>query len=145
MARKQVEVVINDPASRDYNRRYVLTEMPASQGEKFAARCFLALAKSGAEIPADVRNAGMAGLAVVGFQMLAGLEFADAAALMDEMMGCVQYAYDPSNAGAVRPLIEIDIEEVATRVRLRSEVFTLHTGFSLADVPSMLTQAPATT
>lgn len=140
--RKQIEVVINDPASRDNGRRYVLTEMPASQAEKFAARCFLALARSGAEIPTDVRSAGMAGLAVVGFQMLAGLAFADASALMDEMMGCVQYSYDPSNAAAVRPLAEVDIEEVATRVRLRSEVFTLHTGFSLGDVPSMLTSAP---
>ncbi len=142
MARKQAEVVVSDPASRDYGKRYVLTEMPASQAEKFAARCFLALARSGAEVPADIASAGMAGLAVVGFHMLAGLDFAEASVLMDEMMGCVQYGYEPTNAAATRPLIEVDIEEVATRARLRSEVFTLHTGFSLADVPSMLTSAP---
>ncbi len=140
--RKQIEVTINDPLSRDNGRRYVLTEMPASQAEKFAARCFLALAKSGAEVPQDVRSAGMAGLAIVGFQMLAGLNHADAFALMDEMMGCVQYAYEPSNAAALRSLMEIDIEEVATRARLRSELFTLHTSFSLAGVQSMWTSAP---
>lgn len=142
MARKQAEVVVNDPGSRDHGRRYVLTEMPASQAEKFAARCFLALAKSGAEVPQDIQSAGMAGLAILGFQMLTGLQFAEASILMDEMMTCVQYGYDSTNPAATRALIEQDIEEVATRARLRSEVFTLHTGFSLADVPSMLTSAP---
>lgn len=139
MARQQIEVVVNDPASRDLGRRYVITEMPASQAEKFAVRCFLALARSGKEIPEDVRAAGMAGLAVIGFNMLAGLDFAEASVLMDEMMGCVQYQYDATNAAALRPLNEVDVEDVSTRVRLRSEIFTLHTGFSLPDVQSMWT------
>lgn len=136
--RRQAEITVNDPASRDNGRRYLLTEMPASQAEKFAARCFLALAKSNVNIPEDIKSAGMAGLAVVGFQMLSGLSFGDAESLMDEMMTCVQYSYDAKNPAAVRALIEEDIEEVSTRVRLRSEVFTLHTGFSLADAQSKL-------
>lgn len=144
MARQQIEVVVSDPASRDVGRRYVVTEMPASQAEKFAVRCFLALARSGKEIPEDVQAAGMAGLAIVGFNMLAGLDFGEASVLMDEMMTCVQYQYDPSNAAALRPLNEVDIEDVATRVRLRSEIFTLHTGFSLPDVRSMWTPGKPT-
>lgn len=141
MPRKTTEVKIDDPNSRDHGRLYFLTEMPASRAEKWAARAFLALSKGNPEIPEDIQKGGMAGLAVVGFQMLAGLNFAEAEVLLDEMMTCVQYVPDPKNPAGLRRLIEDDIDEVSTRVRLRSEVFTLHTGFSLAVVPSMLISA----
>ncbi len=141
MPRKTTEVKIDDPASRDHGRLYFLTEMPASRAEKWAARALLALSKGNPNIPEDIEKTGMAGLAVVGFQMLAGLDFAEADALMDEMMTCVQYVPDPARPETLRRLMEDDVDEVATRVRLRSEVFTLHTGFSLAAVPSMLISA----
>lgn len=143
MPRKTTEVKIDDPNSRDHGRLYFLTEMPASKAEKWAARAFLALSKGNPAIPEDIQKGGMAGLAVVGFQMLAGLEFAEAEVLLDEMMTCVQFVPDPARPETVRRLMEDDVDEVSTRVRLRSEVFTLHTGFSLAAVPSMLISAMA--
>jgi hypothetical protein len=42
------------------------------------------------------------------------------------MMGCVQFV---SSAGHVRALQESDVEEVATLLALRGEVFKLHTDF----------------
>lgn len=139
--RKTTEVKIDDPTSRDHGRLYFLTEMPASRAEKWAARAFLALSNGNPEIPEDIQKGGMAGLAVVGFQMLAKLNFAEAEVLLDEMMTCVQFVPDPKRPETLRRLLEDDIDEVSTRVRLRSEVFTLHTGFSLAAVPSMLISA----
>ena len=50
--------------------------------------------------------------------------------LLDEMMGCIQYA--PS-ANIKRPLIEDDIEEVTTRLQLRKAVWNLHLDFFLTE------------
>lgn len=130
MARRDVLITI-DADGRDKGRVYKITEMSASQAEMWAARLLLAMAKSGVDLPSDIASAGMAGVAAAGVRALAGIDYADAKPLLDEMMGCVSYVPEPSVPSRVRGLIEDDIEEVATRVRLRMEVFKLHTGFSL--------------
>lgn len=141
MGRKTTEVHITDEG-RDKDKVYVLTEMSASQAERWAMRAFLALARGGVDIPENIADAGMAGVAMVGLKALGGMSDADALALMDEMFTCVQIKPDPVGApGLVRKLVENDIEEIATRVRLRMEVFTLHTGFSMAGVLSRLSPA----
>lgn len=118
---------------RDKDKRFLITEMPATPSEKWAARAFLALAHAGIDIPDELRGAGMAAIAIVGITALSRVSWAEAEPLLDEMMACVQ-SVQPA---ITRPLIEEDIEEVATRVWLRGEVFELHTGFSLADIISM--------
>lgn len=143
MGLKTATVQIADPGSRDHGRMYLLTEMPATQAEKWATRAFLALTRSGVEIPEDIRAAGMAGIAALGFHMLGGLRFEDVEPLMDEMMGCVQIIPDPK-VSLPRKLVESDIEEVKTRFKLRVEVFTLHTSFSWPDVVSMLNSTSTT-
>lgn len=135
MARK-VKTVVITAEGRDVGKTFVLTEMSASRVEKWATRALLALSRSGTELPEDVKDAGLAGIAVLGLRALSGIEYHEAEALLDEMFQCVQVQPSP---GIIRPLIEDDIEEVSTRVTLRSEVFTLHTGFSIADVDLKLT------
>lgn len=135
MARKTLAVQI-DTEGRDKGKVYFLTEMPASQGEWWAIRVFLAMARNNVDVPDDIRDQGMAGLAIIGFKALGGMTPHDAKPLLDEMMACVQIIPDPSKPNVIRALIEDDIEEVTTRVRLRREVFTLHTGFSFPDAPS---------
>ena len=44
---------------------------------------------------------------------------------------------DPSKPHVVRNLIEEDIEEITTRLKLRGEVWKLHTGFLKAVAPSI--------
>ncbi|WP_444859382.1 hypothetical protein [Serratia sp. (in: enterobacteria)] len=44
-------------------------------------------------------------------------------------MTCVQAVPNPADKTVVRPLIEADIDEVATRLNLRAEVFKLHVDF----------------
>ena len=121
---------------RDKGQVFVIEEMPASQAEKWAARAFIALAKSGVDVPEDIASAGFAGLAVLGLRALGGIDFALAEPLMDEMFQCIRIAESPS---FVRNLTEDDIQEVATRLQLRAEVFALHTGFSMAGAGSQST------
>lgn len=132
MARK-TKVSVVPLEGRDKGKHFLITEMPASQAEKWAARAIFALGRAGVEMPPDMMGAGMGLIAVFGIQAIAQLRFEDAEPLMDEMFGCVQAMPDPKTPAIMRPLIEDDIEEVGTRAWLRSEVIELHTGFSIAD------------
>ena len=132
MARKTLRYTVGD-AGRDQGKVFVITEMPASQAEKWAIRAFMAAAGAGAQIPDDLHAQGMAGLFRIGSEALAKIPFELAEPLLDEMMDCVQIAPSPANPSVVRSLIEDDIEEVATRVRLRTQILQLHVGFSAAD------------
>jgi hypothetical protein len=137
--RRVADVLITDEG-RDKGKCFLITELPAAQAEKWAMRALLLAAQAGV----DVGNAkGMAGIAVAGIQAIMGLRFADVEPLMDEMFTCVQIrpdhaSHDPNKAMYTRPLIETDIEEVLTRIKLREEVLKLHLGFSIADYLSTL-------
>lgn len=140
MARKTQTVTIA-AEGRDKGKVFVLTEMPASQAERWAARALLALGKSGVEIPDEAANAGMAAIAAAGIRAFASVSFDEAGPLLDEMMLCVQIQPDPAKPDVRRELIEDDIEEVMTRLLLRSEVVALHVGFSITDALSKLGSA----
>lgn len=139
MARKTAVIVIDDEG-RDKNKIFHLREMPARQAEQWATRAFLALARSGVDMPEGVQEAGFAGLAVMGFKALSQLKYEDIAPLMEEMFSCVTIQPDARHPQVIRALVDFgtdgdDIEEIATRLRLRAEVFNLHAGFSNAGVP----------
>ena len=140
MARKELTVTITD-AGRDLGKAFLLREMSASRAESWAMRALLALAKSGIDIPDDIAAAGLAGVASLGIKAFGGMNYLDAEELMLEMMQCVSAIPDPFRPQVIRGLIEDDIEEVKTRLKLRMELFTLHTGFSLPGAPSISTPA----
>jgi hypothetical protein len=133
--------------NRDQGKIFLLTEMSAARAEKWAARLLLALAAQGMASPGDAQM-GMQGLANIGpTDLMAGLRFDVVEPLMDEMMDCVFIVPDPSKKNIEtdqplsRPLVEDDIEEIATRVLLRGKVLDLHTGFSVSAFLSRLGQA----
>lgn len=130
MARKELTVVI-DAEGRDRDKAFFIREMPAAQGEAWAIRVFLAMGKAGIEVPEDIAQAGMAGIARMGFRALFGMSYEDAEPLLAEMMACVQRIPNPQEPRVLRSLVEDDIEEIKTRLYLRAKVFELHTGFSL--------------
>lgn len=138
---RKTKVVSVTQDGRDKGKNFLITEMPAAQAEKWAARAFLALAHAGIEIPEEMQGAGMAAIAIVGLRALGRVSWHEAEPLMDEMMACVQIIPDPSKPTFFRGLVEDDIEEVMTRALLRSETFEIHTGFSLAAAIS--SSAPA--
>lgn len=142
---RKTKVVQIKEAGRDNGKIFLLTEKPAMQAEKWAARAALAIMRSGVNVPDGFASMGWAGIAIVGFKSLAGVKWEDLEPLMDEMFGCIQLVPDPANPSFARALIEGDVEEVRTMATLRMEVFELHTGFSLAGIPSLpgLGKAPA--
>lgn len=140
MARQVLRFTVPD-AGRDQGKVFVITEMPASQAERWAARAFLALSQGGTDIPDAMMDSGMAGIAKMGISLLSKMRFEDAEVLMEEMFGCVQYQPNPNKPEIVRDLIEDDIEEVKTRISLRMEIFKLHVDFSQVADPSEPTAA----
>jgi hypothetical protein len=149
MARKQHTIVI-ETEGRDKSKMFILNEMSATQAEKWAARALLAMAKSGMDIPDDIATAGLAGVAALGVKALGGMSFEDAEPLLDEMFSMVSFVPDPARPaikrgyGGVGPIIEDDIEEISTRLRLRKELFFLHVNFSMPVAGSISASLPAT-
>jgi len=127
--RKSVTVVIKEEG-RDQGKAFLLTEMPATKAERWGIRAFLALAKSDVEVPDDVAALGLSGIAMLGLDALRGIEYEELAPLLDEMNSCIKAIPDPSNPEISRALVESDIEEVGTWLKLRKEVFKLHVDFS---------------
>lgn len=127
---KTVVIETPDANNRDRGKTFLVTEMPAAQGEEWAFRALCAMAKSGVVLPDDYKELGMAAIASLGFQALSGINFGDAKPLLDEIMDCVKFIGDPTRPDATtRPLIPDDTEEITTRLKLRLEAFQLHTDF----------------
>lgn len=137
MGRKTIDYRIPpEDGNRDAGKLYVIREMPAPQAEKLAIRVFQGLVRSGVDLPEDAASSGMAGIAVMGFKALGMMSFADLEPILDEIMACVEIKPDPKNPAVQRPLIDDDVEEVQTRLKLRMAWFELTTGFSMPASPS---------
>lgn len=139
MARKTA--TITDFTGRDAGKVFVITEMSAFAAEKWAARALLALARSGLDVPEDVASEGMAGIARFGFGAIAGAKFEEIAPLLDEMFECVKIMPDPKHPDFSRVVLEEDVEEIATLLKLRGEALKLHVDFS--QLAGRLNSAPA--
>jgi hypothetical protein len=143
MARKTANVTIQDEG-RDRGKVFVLTELPASKSESWAYRALLALIAGGVEVPPGFERMGMAGMAEMGIRALSSLKWEVAEPLLAEMWECVQIMPDPAKPQIVRNLIEEDIEEISTRIKLRAEVWALHADFLKAVAPSLIASTKTT-
>lgn len=130
MARRVLEYTVVDEG-RDKGKVFILTEMSASNAEEWALQVMSVMANSGIDIPQDVADAGLAGLATMAVPMLLKAPYYSAKPLLDQMMGCITVMPDPARPEVQRKLVETDIEEVVTRLKLRREVLDLHLGFSV--------------
>jgi hypothetical protein len=149
--RNTKQVRITDEG-RDKGKLFLITEMSAAQGEAWAMRVLLALMQSNPqvpEIPEDFELLGLAGLAEFGLKALSGLRWEALEPLLREMFDCVQFIGDPMRADdTTRLLLEAtgngaDIEEIATRLKLRAEIWNLHMGFLQAVAPSLHSKVKA--
>lgn len=131
MARKELIFTPTDGRDKENGMQFKITEMAAAQAERWAMRAIMAIMKSGMEeLPDDFEKNGMAGLAQLGIRAISGLDWSTAEPLLDEMMSCVTVIGDPSKPQITRPLLDSDIEEVQTRLKLRLEVLKLHVDFT---------------
>ena len=115
---------------------YVINEWSAGRAEAWALKMFIALKGSGNEISESEARLGIVGVALAGINtfLRAAIDPAVLIPLLDEMLTCVTIIRDHARPDIESPLSsEDDIEEVPTRLWLRSEVIKLHTGFSPAD------------
>jgi hypothetical protein len=154
VARKTKLVTITAPG-RDKSKQFLITEMAADQGERWAMRALLALSRGGIEIPEGLFEQGFAGLAsvlpyalVIGLRSLHGAQWAEVEPLLEEMMNCVQWVppgtnADPALLQPIWPGANAQTEEVGTRLLLRREVLGLHMDPSLADALSTSGANPA--
>lgn len=127
MARKIIDVA---GVGRDEARVYRITEMSAFKVEKWAIRALWVIASKGVDLPEVFDNAPFAEFVKVGLSALFKVDYSDAEPLLDEMMTCVSLV---TQAG-VRPLIMADdFEDLRTIIKLRKEVFALHTDFFTQD------------
>lgn len=146
---RRTKVYQVDTEGRDKGKRFLITEMPASQAESWAYRVILALMSTNAEMPENFEQTGMAGLAQLGLRGMAGLPWSVADPLLKEMFQCVEILPDVKQPMFSRPLEpaggdgDYDIEEIATRIALRGEIFKLHVDFSTAAVQSLIGKGKA--
>jgi hypothetical protein len=125
MARRIITVTI-DRKGRDFGKVFRIEEMPATQAERWATRAFLGMAKSGMEVPDNIMDMGVAGIAAVGIKALSGINIDEADILMGEMMACITIIPDQNKPQVYRHLVEDDTEEVSTLLKLKQEVLKLH-------------------
>lgn len=133
MARKQITLTIG-AEGRDKGKVFILTELSAYEAEEWAGRALFSLMNAGVEIPDNIAEAGLAGVAAMGMKAIAKLPFESAKPLLDKMMDCVQIQPSPN---VTRELMSGDVEEVATLFALRKKVLGLHLDFFTAAAPSI--------
>lgn len=124
---KTTEVV---GVGRDSVRVYRITEMPAYKAEKWAIRALWAIAGAGVDLPDSIDNAPFAELVKLGLKALFKVPYSQIEPLLDEMLGCVTVLTD---AGARQLLLKDDFEDPRTLIKIRKEVFSLHTDFFMQD------------
>lgn len=136
---------------RDAGKHFLITEWPAERAEKWALAALMAFNRGGGEFGVEhAIGRGMEGIAVIGVQtFLRGqMRAEETIPLLDQLLECVQLVRDPAardvatGLPVATPIVSPDdVEEVQTRLWLRSEVLKLHTGFSPGDALSTLISA----
>jgi len=124
--RKTAKILIED---RGVQKKFLITELPATEAEDWALELFFVMANAGVEVPEDFEELGFAGIAQIGLQAFSKIPYEKAKPLLAKMMACVQIFPDLNDDRIVRQLLDSDIEDVQTRLKLRKEVFSLHTDF----------------
>jgi hypothetical protein len=138
MPRRTEHVTIEgDPSeNRDAGKVFLITEMPAIQGEKWAAQLLALLVKSGVNIPDIPKDSGMAGIAALGASAGPLLSVLHDPSL-DAWWDCVRYEHKPNLPP--QKIIQgegCQIEEISTITELRLAVLGLHVGFFSPVSPS---------
>lgn len=132
------EKVVRVPAwegNRDAGKLFKITEASAERAEQWGIRMLLLASGSGVQMPMDMTSRGLEGIAIIGWNVILSsiIDPAKFIPLFDELLDCVDMIRDPRHPDVVTKLVSPDdVEEVRTRLWLRSEVLELHLGFSPA-------------
>lgn len=139
--RREKKIVIDGarsetPGHRDDGKVFIVHEMPADQGERWCMRATELITKAlGQTVPSpeQLNVGGAAQLASVQAPEMALMSIARALVdpTLESLWDYIEYQHAPNvPARKVVQGENSDIEEIATRTRLRMEVLTMQTGFS---------------
>lgn len=120
--RKTKTITIQDN-NRDNGKTFIITEMSAERAEYLAFAVLHEITV--ADGLAEQDNAGMASLFTKGLEGIFKIPPERAKPIFDELMTCIKI----KTPSIERNLVPEDIEEISTRMRLKMEVFKLHTDF----------------
>jgi len=144
MARKTETIIIPEfeaCQNRDLGKMFRITEWPAARADNWITRVGFAFNKGAGAIPLDLRSIGWEGIAIMGINtfLRGSIKSEEMIPLFDELFECVQIVRDHKFPDIASPIVsDDDIEEIATRWWLRSEVVRVHVGFSPAAALSAL-------
>lgn len=133
---RRTETISIEDEGRDKGKVFVITEMSAMAGERWAARITELVMASGVNVSADISQdtAGLAQLAAVGVPLLKAMHDPE---IDKAIWECVRYQHDPRHPPqAIMAGDACQIEEIATITQLRMAVFSMHTGFFSPENPS---------
>jgi hypothetical protein len=117
---------------RDNGKTFVLTEMDAYNGQRWATRALQALGSSGMHIDPEQLKGGFAALAGLAFVGLLRANSDVIQGLLDEMLMCAKYEHQQGQPlQSILPGPKCCVEEIKTFYTLQRALFVLHTGFSL--------------
>jgi len=124
MARKTTVITISDDG-RDKGKKFRINEPPCYQIDNMVTRAVFGLGRAGVTIPAEIIQLGAAPTAYFIGTQFNKLPWRLGLQLADELMACVQRVETKLD----RSLVEEDIEELTTRLKLKGEVLKLIFGF----------------
>lgn len=142
-------IIVKASFGRDEGKHFFIREWSAERAEKWAMRAIIAYNRGGGQIPIDAIEGGMEAIFWLGINtfLRGNMKAEEVIPVLDELLEDVQMVRDPKtrapDGGPILTPISSpdDIEEVKTRLWLRSEVIKLHTGFSVAEVAQRLISA----
>lgn len=132
MSRKTVTIEIDDQESRDFGKKFLITEMSAWDGEELAQDITRIMGDVGfSEIPQDVINMGSAGLATLGLSFLSAAHKEVSGEIKKRLMQTVQVVNtDDKGKVNMSPVNQrLDFEEITTIRRILDEVFKINFSF----------------
>ncbi len=139
--RKKITVKI-ESEGRDKGKVFQIEEMSALEGEWWGTRAAAAIRDANPEI-GQIIGTGMQAVAIAGMRGLIQIPAGEFFGLGNDLLQAVTRIRDEAHPGTASTLIEGDIEEVETRLRLKQASLEMHLGFSIAELMSKLTSVSA--
>lgn len=117
---------------RDNGKTFILTEMDAYSGQKWAIKALQVLGSGGLHVDPERLQGGMAALATYAFTALLRADSDRVQGILDELLVCAKYKHaDGVPLQAIIPGPKCPVEEITTFWLLYRKLFELHTGFSM--------------
>jgi len=133
MARKEVTYKVDNQASRDYGKEFIITEMSAYDADEMSMDLFRIMGEEGfTGISDDVISMGCAGLATFGLPVLTSASREVSLRLRERLLQTVEICITHENNSTRRPVNgQLDFEEVDTIRKLLDKVFYVNFSFFL--------------